>query len=79
MPVHPHCLNCNKPLTEIFEGSRASYQFIDALHIQLHLGYNEFQDHGPDEPGNPQGCFCKECAIRLVGFFPGIQKLLSYL
>lgn len=72
-----NCLNCDGPLEEVFEGSAKNYQFLDALHIQVHLGYGEFSDQAPDQVGSPQGCFCKTCTKKLVSEFLGFQRLLD--
>ena len=72
-----NCINCDRPLEEVFSGSGKAFQFVDALDIQLHLGYGQFRDQGMDQDGAPRACFCKICAFALAASFPGIQKMLD--
>jgi len=70
------CANCDAELEPVFD-SQEGTQYIDALHIQLHFGYGEFHDHGPDETASPEMFFCKDCTTVLVKFFPGFRKQLG--
>lgn len=72
-----NCINCDKELEEVFPGSAKRFQFVDALDIQIHLGYGEFRDQGEDQEGSPRACFCKDCSTRLALAFPGIRRMID--
>lgn len=72
-----HCINCDGELKEVFPGSGADYQYLDALDIQLHLGYGQFADQSHDGVGSPRANFCHDCSERLIEAFPGIGKMVE--